>query len=162
MFRKGLLLIIRKYYTVRIYSNRYMLCVYVDWLLVGSITNLPTASIWVVALHRLFLYSDPPSLCHLPCDWLSLFSSQTFPLSIPQHSENHSFFISTPLWRWSDSVAKCMHIKLGAGELPRRNHTILLDYLQSLTYYHILWTTTAFYYFLYIVMCFNAAISSAV
>jgi len=111
MFRKGLLLIIRKYYTVRIYSNRYMLCVYVDWLLVGSITNLPTASIWVVALHRLFLYSDPPSLCHLPCDWLSLFSSQTFPLSIPQHSENHSFFISTPLWRWSDSVAKCMHIK---------------------------------------------------
>jgi len=56
-----------------IYSNCYMSCVYVDWLLAGSIRILPTAFIWVVAFHRLFLYPDPPPLCHPPCDWLSLF-----------------------------------------------------------------------------------------
>jgi hypothetical protein len=33
---------------------------------------------WVIALHSLFLYSDPRSPCHPPSNWLRLFSSQTF------------------------------------------------------------------------------------
>jgi len=41
-------------------------------------TYLPMASMWVVTLHSLFLYSDPPLPCHPPSYWLRLFSSQTF------------------------------------------------------------------------------------
>jgi hypothetical protein len=36
------------------------------------------ASTWVVTLHNLFLYSDPPLPCHPPWYWLRVFSSQTF------------------------------------------------------------------------------------
>jgi len=31
-----------------------------------SFTYPPVASVWVVTLHNLFLYSDPPLLCHPP------------------------------------------------------------------------------------------------
>jgi glucan phosphoethanolaminetransferase (alkaline phosphatase superfamily) len=43
-----------------------------------SITQVPVASVWVEALHSLFLYFDPPPLHHPPSNWLRLFSSQTF------------------------------------------------------------------------------------
>jgi len=43
-----------------------------------SFTYLPVASIWVVTLHNLCPYSDPPLHCHPPSYWLRLFSSQTF------------------------------------------------------------------------------------
>jgi len=43
-----------------------------------SFTYAPVASMWVVALHSLFLYSDPPLPCHPPSSWLRLFLSQTF------------------------------------------------------------------------------------
>ena len=43
-----------------------------------SFTYVPMVSMWVFALHSLFLYSDPPLPCHPPSDWLRLFSSQTF------------------------------------------------------------------------------------
>ena len=43
-----------------------------------SFTHLSVAYMWVVTLHNLFLYSDPPLPCHPPSFWLRLFSSQTF------------------------------------------------------------------------------------
>jgi hypothetical protein len=43
-----------------------------------SFTYPPVASMWVVTLHNLFLYSDLPLPCHPPSYWLWLFSSQTF------------------------------------------------------------------------------------
>jgi hypothetical protein len=43
-----------------------------------SITYPPVTSMWVVTLHNLFLYSDPPLPCRPPSYWLRLFSSQTF------------------------------------------------------------------------------------
>jgi len=43
-----------------------------------SFTYPPVASMWVVTLHCLFLYSEPPLPCHPPFYWLRLFSSQTF------------------------------------------------------------------------------------
>jgi len=43
-----------------------------------SFTYPPVASMWVVTLHNLFLYSDPPLPCHPPSYWLRLFSSQIF------------------------------------------------------------------------------------
>jgi len=42
-----------------------------------SLTYAPVASMWVVTLHNLFLYSDLPLLCHPPSYWLRLFSSQS-------------------------------------------------------------------------------------
>jgi len=41
-------------------------------------TYVPVGSMWVVALHSLFLYSDPPLPCHPPSDWLRLSLRQTF------------------------------------------------------------------------------------
>jgi len=43
-----------------------------------SFTYAPVAFMWAIALHSLFLYSDPPLPCHLPSVWLRLFLSQTF------------------------------------------------------------------------------------
>jgi hypothetical protein len=43
-----------------------------------SFTYAPMASMWVITLHSLFLYSDPPLPCHPPSYWFTLFSSQTF------------------------------------------------------------------------------------
>jgi hypothetical protein len=43
-----------------------------------SFTPPPVASMWVVTLHNLFLYSDPPLTCHPPSYCVRLFSSQTF------------------------------------------------------------------------------------
>jgi len=43
-----------------------------------SFTYLPMGSMWVVTLHSLFLYSEPPLPCHPPSYWLRLFPSQTF------------------------------------------------------------------------------------
>ena len=45
---------------------------------IGISRYIPVASMWVVALHSLFLYLDPPPLCDPPSDWLRLFLSQTF------------------------------------------------------------------------------------
>jgi hypothetical protein len=56
-----------------------------------SFTYAPVTSIWVVTLHNLFLYSDPPLPCQPPSYWLRLFSSQTFsPINTPTFSK---FFI---------------------------------------------------------------------
>ena len=43
-----------------------------------SFTFAPLASMWVTALHSLFLYLDLPPPCHPPSNWLRLFSSQIF------------------------------------------------------------------------------------
>ena len=70
-----------------------------------SFMHVPVTSMWVVALHSLFLYSDPPPLCHLHSDWLRLFSSQTF-----SRTNNPTF--STCLWGWKgQSVPTRWHIK---------------------------------------------------
>ena len=43
-----------------------------------SFTYLPVASMLVVTLHNLLLYSDSPLPCNPSFYWLRLFSSQTF------------------------------------------------------------------------------------
>jgi hypothetical protein len=43
-----------------------------------SFTYPCVASMWVVTLHSLFLYMDPPLPCHPPSYWVRPFSSQTF------------------------------------------------------------------------------------
>jgi len=45
-----------------------------------SFTYPPVASMWVVTLNSLFMYSDPPLPCHHSSYWLRLFLSQTFSL----------------------------------------------------------------------------------
>jgi len=48
-----------------------------DWIW-EKLEYLSVASMWVVTLHSLFLYSEPPLPCHPPSYWLRLFSNQTF------------------------------------------------------------------------------------
>jgi hypothetical protein len=45
-----------------------------------SFIYVSVTSMWVIALHSLFLYSDPHPLtpCHPPSNWFRLFSSQIF------------------------------------------------------------------------------------
>jgi len=60
-----------------------------------SFTYVPVASMWVIALHNLFLYSDPPPPCHPPSYWLRLFSSQTFSYKYPNIlNPSHSSYLS--------------------------------------------------------------------
>ena len=73
-----------------------------------SFTYAPVASMWVVELHSLFLYSDPPPPRHHPSDWLRPFSSQTF----------YTTTFSTPVIlhtyppkKMGQSVPKRWHIK---------------------------------------------------
>jgi hypothetical protein len=51
-----------------------------------SFTYPPVASMWVVTIHNLFLYSDPPLPFHPPSYGLRLFSSLTF-----SHINNPTF-----------------------------------------------------------------------
>jgi hypothetical protein len=75
-----------------------------------SITQVPLASLWVVALHSLFLYRDLPPPCHPP-DWLRLFSSQTFYRINTAAILPWLFFMPTHLWRRSwQSVLNHWHI----------------------------------------------------
>jgi len=54
------------------------------------------ASMWVIILHSLFLYSDLPLPCHPSSYWLRLFSSQTFScINTPAfHKPSHSSYLS--------------------------------------------------------------------
>ena len=86
-----------------------------------SFTYPPMASMWVVTLHSLFLYSDPPLPCHPSSYWLRLFSSQTFsrinnPTFLkPRHSA------PTCLWRWNrQSVPKRRLIKFRSRGITQK------------------------------------------
>jgi hypothetical protein len=64
-----------------------------------SFTQAPVASMWVVSLHSLFLYSDPPP----PSDWRMGFSSQTFyRINTPTFST--SVVLHTYLWPPCESL----------------------------------------------------------
>ena len=74
-------------------------------------TCAPLASMWVVTLHSLFLYSDPTLPCHTPSYWLRLFSSQTFShINIPTFSNLVTLHTYT-LLKMEQSVPKRWHIK---------------------------------------------------
>ena len=76
-----------------------------------SFTYAPVASMWVVALHNLFLYSDLPLPCHPPSDWLRLFSSQTFSRTNTPTFSNLVILNTYPSMKMEQSVLKCWHIK---------------------------------------------------
>ena len=66
-----------------IYINFCMASVYVDFLLTGSITILSTASMWDVALHKLFsTRARPHSVTFLPID-SGHFRAKTYSAYIP-------------------------------------------------------------------------------
>jgi hypothetical protein len=76
-----------------------------------SFTYPPVASMWVVTLHNLFLYSDQSLPCHLPSYWLRLFSSQTFSrINTPTFSNLVILHTYQPM-KIEQSVPKRRHIK---------------------------------------------------
>ena len=89
-----------------------------------SFTYAPVASMWVVALHSLFLYSDLPLPYHPPSDWLRLFSSPTFPcINTPVFSTPVILHTYLPM-KMDQTVFRNVGIlNSDAGELPRRKHT---------------------------------------
>jgi len=88
-------------------------------------TCAPLASIWVVILHILFLYSDPPLPCHPPFYCLRLFSSQTFSPYEYSNIFKPSHPSSLPAYKdGTDRVFRNVGIQTSdAWELPRRKHT---------------------------------------
>jgi hypothetical protein len=75
---------------------------------------------WVVTLHNLFLYPEPPLTCHPPSYWIRLFSNETFsrihtPTFLkPSHSSHIPAYEDG-----RDSVPKRSDVE----ELPRRTAT---------------------------------------
>jgi hypothetical protein len=94
-----------------------------------SLTCPPVASMWVVTLHSLFLYSDPPPPCHPSSDWLRLFSSQTFSLINTTTFLKPSHTSYLPAYEdGTDIVFRNVGIyNSDARELPRRKLTTLIN-----------------------------------
>ena len=62
-----------------------------------SFTYPPVASMSVVTLHSLFLYSNPPLPCHPPSYYLKLFSSQAFSrINTPKFSNHRTALHPAP------------------------------------------------------------------
>jgi hypothetical protein len=97
-----------------------------------SFTYPPVASMWVVTLHSLFLYSDLPLPCHNPSYWLRPFPSQTFSrINTSTFLKPSSFFAPTCLWR-QDRVLRNVGIwNSYARELARRKHTTFRTWQKS-------------------------------
>ena len=75
-----------------------------------SFTYPPVASMWVVTLHSLFLYLDPPLSSHPPSYWLRLFSSQT------------SSHINTPTFHKPSLSSHLPVYEDGTDSVPKRRH----------------------------------------
>ena len=90
-----------------------------------SFTYAPMTSMWVVTLHSLFLYSDPPLPCHPPLYWLRLFLSQTFSsINTPTFSNLVILHTYAPM-KMGQSVPKRWHIKFRRrGITPQKAYNI--------------------------------------
>jgi hypothetical protein len=83
-------------------------------------TYAPVASMWVVSLHSLFLYSDPPVPCHPPSYRFRLFSSQTFSrINTPTFS-NLVILHTYPPLKMEQSVTKRRHIKFRRRRITQK------------------------------------------
>ena len=72
---------------------------------------IPVASTWVISLHSLYLYLDPPPPCHPPSNWLRLFLSQTFSCIHTPTFSTPVILHTYPPMKMEQSVPKCRHIK---------------------------------------------------
>jgi hypothetical protein len=98
------------------------------WFSGVSLTYIPVASMWVIALHSLFRYSDPPPPIILLSVGSGYFRAKTFTVYLPHQSKSQLFFIPTCLWRWktecSETLAYLSKIFINSDteEWPRRKH----------------------------------------
>ena len=88
-----------------------------------SFTYPPMASMWVVTLHNLLLYSDPPLTCHSPSYWRRLFSSQNFfPYKYPNiFKPSHPSYLSAYEDGTECSETSAYKIQT-PRKLPRKKH----------------------------------------
>jgi hypothetical protein len=76
-----------------------------------SLTYVPVASVWVIAIHSLFLCLDLPPPHHPPSDWLRLFfEPNLFPYKYPniRNSSYTSYLLA--YGDGTDSVLKRWHL----------------------------------------------------
>ena len=113
-----------------------------------SFTYAPVASMWVVALHSLFLYSDLPVPCHPLSSWLRLFLSQTF-------SRLNTPTFSTPAILHTYPPMKCRQIKFRHRGITQKkaynnllyvNFSIIRFYEKLLSSSHVECTNRAVWY----------------
>jgi hypothetical protein len=78
------------------------------------------ASMWVVTLHNLFLYSDPPLPCHSSSYWLRLFLNQTFSRINTPIFSNQAIIHTYPPMKMEQSVPKRRYIKFRRREITQK------------------------------------------
>jgi hypothetical protein len=76
-------------------------------------TYVHVASMWVIALHCLFLYSDLPPPCHPPSDWLRLFfEPKLFPYIYPTFSTPVTLHTYPPMKMEQTQCSEMLAFKL--------------------------------------------------
>jgi hypothetical protein len=99
-----------------------------------SFTYMSMASMWVVTLHSLFLYSDPSLPCHPPSYWLRLFSSQTFShTNTPPFSNLVILHTYLPM-KMGQSVLKRRHIIFRRQGITQKKTYIIIILLKHVIY----------------------------
>jgi hypothetical protein len=78
------------------------------------------ASMWVVTLHNLFLYSEPPLPYHPPSYWLRLFSNQTFSCILTPTFSNLLILHNYPAMKMEQSVPKRRYIKFRRPRITQK------------------------------------------
>ena len=78
------------------------------------------ASVRVVTLHKLFLYSDPPLPCHPPSYWPRLFSSHTSSRTNTPTFSNLVILHIYPPMKMGQSVPKRRHTKFRRRGITQR------------------------------------------
>jgi len=99
-----------------------------------SFTYPPVASMCFVTLHSLFLYSDPPLLCHPPSCWLKLFSSQTFSrINTPRFTNLVILYAYSPMKMEQTECSETSAYEIQTpGNYPEKKHTAFRTRRQSL------------------------------
>ena len=104
---------------------------------------------FVVVLPGVFLYSNSHSQSTAHSNWLRLFSSRTFPIHTPQHSQHQYLFTPSHLWRWNThSAPKRRHIQFSRRKISHNKAHNKIRTVGSITQYsccvasHLLFRTT--------------------
>jgi hypothetical protein len=99
-----------------------------------SFTYAPMASMWVIALHSLFLYLDLHLPCHPPSYWLRPFLSQTFShINTPTYSTPVILHTDPPM-KVEQSVPKRWHAEFRCQGIAQKKTYIKFLIIYALNF----------------------------